>query len=110
MRKIYILALPRLGVAKRVFFYLFNPNRKIRRNRDNTIEKTQYCGFRAAELTWHLVRIDILLPVATFFAILGGLTFMGSHEGIGMLLFRAGMFAAAVNTLVSIFYAILAYE
>jgi hypothetical protein len=56
------------------------------------------------------VRIDILLPVATFFAILGGLTFMGSHEGIGMLLFRAGMFAAAINTLVSVFYAVLAYE
>jgi hypothetical protein len=56
------------------------------------------------------VRIDILLPVATFFAILGGLSFMGNHEGLGMLLFRAGMFAAGINIFVSIFYAILAYE
>ena len=57
-----------------------------------------------------MVRIDILLPVATFFAIMGGLAFMGSHEGIGVLMLRAGMFAAGVNIFVSIFYAVLAYE
>jgi hypothetical protein len=56
------------------------------------------------------VRIDILLPVATFFAIMGGLAFMGNHEGIGILMLRAGMFAAGVNIFVSIFYAVLAYE
>jgi len=50
------------------------------------------------------------LPVATFFAILGGLTVMGSHEGFSMLLIRAGMFAAGINIFVSIFYAVLAYE
>ncbi|MBN2459138.1 hypothetical protein JXB28_02545 [Candidatus Woesearchaeota archaeon] len=57
-----------------------------------------------------MVRIDIALPVATFFAILGGVTFMGNHESIGMLLLRAGMFAAGVNILVSLFYALLSYE
>jgi len=57
-----------------------------------------------------LVRIDILLPVATFFAILGGLALMGSHDGIGLILLRAGMFAAGINIFVSLFYAVLAYE
>jgi hypothetical protein len=57
-----------------------------------------------------LVRIDIALPVATFFAILGGLSIMGTHGSLGMLLLRAGMFAAGVNILVSIFYALLSYE
>jgi len=56
------------------------------------------------------VRIDILLPVATFFAILGGLALMGSHDGIGLILLRAGMFAAGINIFVSLFYAVLAYE
>jgi hypothetical protein len=81
--------------------------RVVKKQRRNLIE---YCGFWAAELNWHLVRIDILLPVATFFAILGGLAFMGNHENMGLLLFRAGMFAAGVNIFVSIFYAVLAYE
>ncbi|MBN2052482.1 hypothetical protein JW756_03185 [Candidatus Woesearchaeota archaeon] len=57
-----------------------------------------------------MVRIDILLPVATFFAIMGGLAFMSSHSSIGLLLLRAGMFAAGINIFVSLFYAVLAYE
>ena len=57
-----------------------------------------------------MVRIDIVLPVATFFAIMGGLALMSSNSNIGLLMLRAGMFAAGINIFVSLFYAALAYE